>query len=48
MHRKLIDVCGGVTAFTRAPAAGFAKQGDQVERDEIVVFEVMTEQIELV
>jgi hypothetical protein len=47
VHRKLIEVFGGVTAFTRAPAAGFSRQGDQIERDEIVVFEVMSEEMEL-
>ena len=47
VHHNLIEVFGGVTAFTRAPAAGFSRQGDQIERDEIVVIEVMTEQLDL-
>lgn len=38
---------GGVTAYTRAPAVGDWKDGaDVIERDEIVIVEVMVEELE--
>ena len=36
----LADRYGGLTAYTRAPAEGI--WGDQANRDDIVIFEVMT------
>lgn len=44
---ELVARFSGLTAFTRAPAEGFwAPRGDEAKRDDIVVFEVMTETID--
>ena len=37
---------GGITAFRRSPAEGVWREGQgDVSRDEVVIFEVMTEQL---
>jgi hypothetical protein len=47
LRRELIARFGGLTAFSRAPAEGlWADEGDRVERDRIVIFEVMAEEID--
>lgn len=47
VRRELADRFGGVTAFVRAPAEGLWKQGGgSVVRDDIVLFEVMTGQLD--
>lgn len=43
---ELSEKFGGVTAFTRAPAEGQWKDEGRTEHDEIVVFEVMTEDLD--
>jgi hypothetical protein len=43
---ELSERFGGVTAFTRAPAEGQWKEAGRTEHDEIVVFEVMTEELD--
>jgi hypothetical protein len=44
---ELADRFGGLTAYTRAPAEGIWRDEQaRTSRDEIVVFEVMTESIE--
>jgi hypothetical protein len=35
-----------MTAFTRAPAEGLNKDQGEIERDDIIVLEVMTQQLE--
>ena len=46
VRRELVEKFGGVTAFLRAPAEGVWKEGGgAVTRDEIVIFEVMSEQL---
>jgi hypothetical protein len=47
LRSELADRFGGVTAYTRAPARGVWK-GDTGEttRDDIVIFEVMTEELD--
>ena len=41
---ELAEHFGGVTAFTRAPADGLWKAGEgEAERDQIVIFEVMSD-----
>ena len=47
LRSELADRFGGVTAYTRAPARGVWK-GDTGEttRDDIVIFEVMTEDLD--
>jgi hypothetical protein len=37
----------GVTAYLRAPTEGLWRQGGQSSGDDIVIFEVMTEEIDL-
>ena len=37
---------GGLTAFTREPAEGRWKKDAETQRDQIVIFEVMTEAID--
>jgi hypothetical protein len=47
IRAHLADRFGGVTAFTRSPAVGIWKDDAEVpRRDEIVVFEVMTDAID--
>jgi hypothetical protein len=43
VRSELTDRFGGLTAHTRAPAEGLWKDsGNETSRDEIVIFEVMT------
>jgi len=42
----LTERFGGVTAFTRSPAQGTYDSGDDIQNDDIVVVEVMTEQLD--
>ena len=51
-HAKLTDVqtaltrqFGGVTVYSRAPAQGLSKDGGDLVRDDIVVFEVMSREL---
>ena len=37
---------GGVTMFKRAPAEGLSQQGSAVTRDDIVIFEIMTNDLD--
>jgi hypothetical protein len=37
----------GVTAYLQAPAEGLWREGGQTDNDDIVIFEVMTEEIDL-
>lgn len=47
LRRELLERFGGLTAFTRAPAEGlWADESDRVERDRIVILEVMAEEID--
>jgi hypothetical protein len=46
VRKELSDRFGGVTSFTRAPAQGMWKEGGHVNRDDIVVFEVMARDID--
>ena len=39
--RQLTERFGGLTAYTRAPAAGLWKEGGETQRDDIIVYEVM-------
>jgi hypothetical protein len=43
---ELTERFGGLTAYTRAPAAGLWKEGGQTQRDDIVVVEVMVEELD--
>jgi hypothetical protein len=49
LRDELTEFYGGVTAFTRAPAEGETKRGSgnvHDDIDDIIVFEVMTEEID--
>ena len=44
---ELTDRFGGVTAYTRAPAAGLWEENSgQTVRDDVVVYEVMADQLD--
>ena len=43
---ELAEKFGGVTAYRRSPAEGIWKEGGEVSRDEIIIFEVMTEHLD--
>ena len=42
----LTHTFGGLTSFTRAPAEGLNKNKGRTERDDIIVLEIMTEQLD--
>jgi hypothetical protein len=47
VHHELAERFGGVTAFLRSPADGLWKEGgDEVQHDEVVMFEVMTAELD--
>ena len=47
VRKELADRFGGVTAFVRSPAVGLWKESpDEVNRDEVVMFEVLTERLD--
>jgi hypothetical protein len=43
---ELTKKFGGVTAFSSSPAEGVWKEGGEVSRDRVVVFEVMAQELE--
>jgi hypothetical protein len=46
VRRVLLDRFGGVTAFTRAPAQGLWQDGAGVQRDDVLLYEVMAESLD--
>lgn len=46
LRAELVERFGGLTAFTRAPAVGLWEDDGKVERDEIVIFEVIAEELD--
>lgn len=47
VHEELLEEFGGLTAYPQAPATGFwSPDGADVEKDELVVFEVMVEAVD--
>ena len=46
VRRHLVEQFGGLTAFTRAPAEGTEKDGGRERCEPMVVFEIMTEQLD--
>ena len=46
VRRDLIEKFGGITAFTRAPAQGSEQVQGGERRDDLIVFEVMTEELD--
>jgi hypothetical protein len=43
---ELAERFGGVTAFRRAPAEGVWREGGEVSRDRVCIFEVMADSLE--
>jgi hypothetical protein len=37
---------GGVTAFVRAPARGLWEEDDEINRDDVVLFEIIAQELE--
>ncbi|WAJ29466.1 hypothetical protein [Antarcticirhabdus aurantiaca] len=46
LRSELTDRFGGVTVFAQGPAEGFWKGDDGTDRDQIVIFEVMAEEVD--
>src|SRR3954470_21278800 len=47
VRQQLTERFGGLTAFTRSPAQGTTTENGKPVHDEIVVFEVMTEALDV-
>lgn len=46
VRQVLLERFGGVTAFTRAPAQGLWQDGARVQRDDVLLYEVMAESLD--
>jgi hypothetical protein len=46
VRAELVERFGGITAFSRAPAHGLWQDTGQVVRDDLIVYEVMTETLD--
>jgi len=46
IREELAEKFGGITAHTRAPAQGEMREGAQVARDDIVIYEVMVDSMD--
>ena len=46
VRQTLLDRFGGVTAFTRAPAQGLWQDGSSIQRDEVLLYEVMVQELD--
>ncbi len=46
VREELVGHFGGLTAFTRAPAEGLWEEAGERSRDDIIVFEVMSDWID--
>lgn len=46
VRQVLLDRFGGVTAYTRAPGEGLWQDGSRVERDDVVLYEVMVDELD--
>lgn len=47
VRHELTERFGGATAYLRAPAAGLWKDGGEVEKDDVVMVEVMARHLDL-
>jgi cytochrome c556 len=47
VRQQLTERFGGLTAFTRSPAQGTTTEAGKTVHDDIVVFEVMTEKLDV-
>jgi hypothetical protein len=46
VEKELTDKFGGMTAYPRAPASGVWKKGGREELDELIVYEVMSKDVD--
>jgi hypothetical protein len=46
VRQELVDRFGGLTAYARAPATGLWADGGEVDKDDIVVYEVMVDDLD--
>jgi hypothetical protein len=46
VRQEMVDRFGGLTAYTRAPAKGLWREGADLDRDDIVVYEVMAPELD--
>jgi hypothetical protein len=47
VRQELVERFGGLTAYSRAPASGlWAENGEKVEHDDLVVYEVMVQRLD--
>jgi hypothetical protein len=46
VRQELLDRHGGVTAYSRAPAQGLWHDGARVQRDEVLLVEVMVDDLD--
>ncbi len=46
VRKELVERFGGLTAYTRAPASGLWADGSEVDKDDIVVYEVMVDALD--
>ena len=46
VRAELTERFGGVTAFIRSPAVGLWKESAEVNRDEVVMFEILTDELD--
>ncbi|HEY0169888.1 MAG TPA: hypothetical protein VGB98_02460 [Pyrinomonadaceae bacterium] len=46
VSKELAARFGGVTSFRRSPAEGVWREGGEESRDRVVIFEVMTDELE--
>ena len=47
LKNELATEHGGVTAYLQSPAEGLWREGGETDTDHIVIFEVMTEEVDL-
>lgn len=46
VRQHLLERFGGVTAFTRSPAQGLWQDGGRVQREDVLLYEVMVESLD--
>jgi hypothetical protein len=46
VRKELVERFGGLTAFSRSPAEGLWVEDGKESRDDIVIFEVMTDELD--
>lgn len=46
LRATLVERFGGLTAYSRAPAKGLWDDGEDVQRDDVVIYEVMADTLD--